>query len=1021
MKKSGRLVITLALIGILFAGETTAQAAPQPRTPADLPLQTSVFADSLAQDTWAYLHSDWATDNHLPWSWRSSSLSGGDYANPAEIGFYALSWIAAYDMAQPWSPDWAATEKEVRAILDQLIAWQTGSQTYQPYGPNAYHQSVFYQWYWINSSPPVVGSNSGDNHLVPSVDNAWLAASLITIREYAEANRHSSIAQKADAILDKMDFTLWYHYDTHRFSWGDVENPQGGTQADYYSNENRIINFVARALGQLSEAEFRNSLLALNSPAGSYNGISVESVAWDGSYFTYAGPAVFIREMDTPYGWNTIIPATRAQIKYAQDQGYAAWGLSDSYDIGSGGYLQQGSLPVVMAGIPEDRAGLVTPHAGALALMTPLAPGAIENLQVLASISTCYDPSYGFRDAIMVKPGADYGNCSSRFSALAQEWIFLSITNFNKEFVWKYFYRDEGVTAAHAAMYAPAWSLVWADEFNGSGPVDASKWICDTGTQYTNPNGPANWGTGEVQSYTCDLTNVSQANGLLTIRALHTGSDPLTYWTSGRIETVRADFQPPSNSVMAVEARIQLPDITSSNGLGYWPAFWMLGSAYRGNYWNWPGIGEIDVMENVNGLNQWWGTLHCGTTPGGPCNETNGLGGSMSGFSPNLQSTFHTFRMELDRSKSPQEIRWYVDGVPTSTLQSDQVDATTWNNATNHGFFILLNLAMGGGFPNGVAGGTTPTAATISGGSLLVDYVRVYYLDVPVVHSILRASSNPAFSASVSYAVTFSESVTGVDTSDFLLTGIADASVINVSGSGMNYMVLVDTGSTDGILRLDVVDNNTIKNTAGNALGGTSSADGNFNSGEVYTVKKNSTFGDTPSSHWAWQYIERLYSAAITGGCSTSPLSYCPESEVTRAQMAVFLEKGVHYPISYSPSNVSSTFNDTTGHWAEDWIEALKNDGITSGCAIGLYCPDSSVTRAQMAVFLLKAKHGSSYTPPNVTTTFGDIAGHWAEDWIEQLAAEGITSGCASGLYCPESPVTRAQMAVFLVKAFGLP
>ncbi|HNB37241.1 MAG TPA: S-layer homology domain-containing protein, partial [Anaerolineales bacterium] len=363
----------------------------------------------------------------------------------------------------------------------------------------------------------------------------------------------------------------------------------------------------------------------------------------------------------------------------------------------------------------------------------------------------------------------------------------------------------------------------------------------------------------------------------------------------------------------------------------------------------------------------------------------------------------------------------YVDGVPTSTLQSDQVDATTWNNATNHGFFILLNLAMGGGFPNGVAGGTTPTAATISGGSLLVDYVRVYYLDVPVVHSILRASSNPAFSASVSYAVTFSESVTGVDTSDFLLTGIADASVINVSGSGMNYMVLVDTGSTDGILRLDVVDNNTIKNTAGNALGGTSSADGNFNSGEVYTVKKNSTFGDTPSSHWAWQYIERLYSAAITGGCSTSPLSYCPESEVTRAQMAVFLEKGIHYPISYSPSNVSSTFNDTTGHWAEDWIEALKNDGITSGCAIGLYCPDSSVTRAQMAVFLLKAKHGSSYTPPNVTTTFGDIAGHWAEDWIEQLAAEGITSGCASGLYCPESPVTRAQMAVFLVKAFGLP
>ncbi|MBL8061989.1 MAG: S-layer homology domain-containing protein, partial [Anaerolineales bacterium] len=185
-------------------------------------------------------------------------------------------------------------------------------------------------------------------------------------------------------------------------------------------------------------------------------------------------------------------------------------------------------------------------------------------------------------------------------------------------------------------------------------------------------------------------------------------------------------------------------------------------------------------------------------------------------------------------------------------------------------------------------------------------------------------------------------------------------------------------------------------------------------------VSAPTTFGDAPSYYWAWDYIERLYNAGITGGCTTSPLMYCPESQVTRAQMAVFLEKGIHGS-GLTPPDVSPTFDDTAGHWAEDWIEALKNDGITSGCATGLYCPDSAVTRAQMAVFLLKAKHGSSYAPPNVSATFTDTAGHWAEDWIEQLAAEGITSGCAAGLYCPESPVTRAQMAVFLVKAFGLP
>jgi hypothetical protein len=138
--------------------------------------------------------------------------------------------------------------------------------------------------------------------------------------------------------------------------------------------------------------------------------------------------------------------------------------------------------------------------------------------------------------------------------------------------------------------------------------------------------------------------------------------------------------------------------------------------------------------------------------------------------------------------------------------------------------------------------------------------------------------------------------------------------------------------------------------------------------------------------------------------------------------MAVFLEKGVHYPTPFTAPDVSPTFNDTVRHWAEDWIEALKNDGITSGCATNLYCPEDPVTRAQMAVFLLKSKHGTSYVPPNATGVFNDVpVGYWADKWIEQLAAENITGGCATGLYCPDDPVTRAQMAVFLVKTFNLP
>ena len=184
------------------------------------------------------------------------------------------------------------------------------------------------------------------------------------------------------------------------------------------------------------------------------------------------------------------------------------------------------------------------------------------------------------------------------------------------------------------------------------------------------------------------------------------------------------------------------------------------------------------------------------------------------------------------------------------------------------------------------------------------------------------------------------------------------------------------------------------------------------------------TFADVPDTYWAYDYIERLYNAGITGGCTTMPLNYCPEGQVTRAQMAVFLERGLHYPATFTAPDVAPTFNDTVGHWAEDWIEALKNDGITAGCAAGLYCPENPVTRSQMAVFLLKAKYGKNYTPPLVgaSTGFNDVpTSHWAAAWIKQLAAEQITGGCGDGNYCPESPVTRAQMAVFLVKTFGLP
>jgi hypothetical protein len=195
---------------------------------------------------------------------------------------------------------------------------------------------------------------------------------------------------------------------------------------------------------------------------------------------------------------------------------------------------------------------------------------------------------------------------------------------------------------------------------------------------------------------------------------------------------------------------------------------------------------------------------------------------------------------------------------------------------------------------------------------------------------------------------------------------------------------------------------------------------------DIGAYEITTTFEDVQFNYWAWNYIERLYDAGITSGCNVNPLQYCPESTVTRAQIAIFLERGMHGS-AYNPPVVGSStgFSDvSTSYWAAAWVKQLASDGITAGCGTDIYCPEGVVSRAQMAVFLLRSKYGASYAPPAVggSTGFGDIStSYWASAWIKQLVAEGITAGCGNGNYCPESPVTRAQMAVFLIRTFNLP
>jgi hypothetical protein len=186
------------------------------------------------------------------------------------------------------------------------------------------------------------------------------------------------------------------------------------------------------------------------------------------------------------------------------------------------------------------------------------------------------------------------------------------------------------------------------------------------------------------------------------------------------------------------------------------------------------------------------------------------------------------------------------------------------------------------------------------------------------------------------------------------------------------------------------------------------------------------TFADVPPSHWAWQAVETLYARGLTAGCRTDPLSYCPLANVTRAETAAFLVRATR-GTSFEPAPATGVFSDVgLTFWAAPYIEQLYADDLTSGCGTNplRYCPSSLLTRAEMAVFLLRARHGQAYAPPPATgAVFADVpATHWAAPWIERLHAEGITSGCATNpfRYCPDDTVTRAQMAAFLVRAFEL-
>jgi hypothetical protein len=302
----------------------------------------------------------------------------------------------------------------------------------------------------------------------------------------------------------------------------------------------------------------------------------------------------------------------------------------------------------------------------------------------------------------------------------------------------------------------------------------------------------------------------------------------------------------------------------------------------------------------------------------------------------------------------------------------------------------------------------------------------------PTVLSITRAGSSPTSADSVDFTVTFSEDVTGVNTDDFALTttGVSGAAVSEISGSGSIYTVTVNTGSGNGTIRLDVVDDDSILDGSSNPLGGINAGNGNHTGGEKYSVVKSSSFGDVSISNPYLSYIEILYINGYTGGCSTSPLLFCPDMIMNRAQAAVFMLRG-NFGSGYIPVTPTHFFKD---NWlgvprAEGWAESMYLEGLTAGCSPSplKFCPNDQLTNVQAAVFGLRLKYGMNYTPPAPTgTVFADLTdlNFWGTGWAEQAYADGLIPACGTSggkpMFCPNNLVNRGFGAYIIVLAKNL-
>ena len=181
-------------------------------------------------------------------------------------------------------------------------------------------------------------------------------------------------------------------------------------------------------------------------------------------------------------------------------------------------------------------------------------------------------------------------------------------------------------------------------------------------------------------------------------------------------------------------------------------------------------------------------------------------------------------------------------------------------------------------------------------------------------------------------------------------------------------------------------------------------------------------FADVAPGDNDYAAINAMAQHSITSGCGNN--NFCPNDNVRRDEMAIFIVRAIYGNDNFTYTTTPYFTDVPTGAFGFKWIQKLKDLGVTSGCTATTYCPADTVARDQMAVFIIRARLGVSIAGPGPTFTYpstpyftdATASSEFAFPWIQRMKLENITSGCTATTYCGTSPVTRGQMAIFIMR-----